>query len=148
MGFSALVAMARCWDSAEPDENENRSISLEDWKFGCVSVADTFFDLLQQSWFSHVQEGMVCEVLPPPSCLNETFVLLCSILKYANGPALPITNLGNKVVVKEKSRLSKVEGSDLDVLIVTYEYEGAKTKATEAKYVGDNFTISTLLDFK
>ena len=47
LGFSKLVAMAHYWDSAEPDENENRSISLEDLKSSCVSVADTFFDLLQ-----------------------------------------------------------------------------------------------------
>lgn len=52
---------------------------------------------------------MVCEVIPPPSCLNKTSVLLCSISKYANEPAIPITNLGNKVVVKEKSRLSEAD---------------------------------------
>lgn len=88
LGFSALVAMARCWDSAEPDENGNGSISLEEWNSGCVSVADTFADLLQRAWLSHVEEGNVCEVLPPPSCLNEASVLICSILKYANEPEL------------------------------------------------------------
>lgn len=86
LAFSALVAMAHCWDGAEPDENDNGSISLDDWKSGCVSVADTFSDLLQQAWLSHVQEGIICEVLPPPSCLNEASVLICSILKYANEP--------------------------------------------------------------
>jgi hypothetical protein len=55
LAFSALVAMAHCWDGAEPDENDNGSISLDDWKSGCVSVADTFSDLLQQAWLSHVQ---------------------------------------------------------------------------------------------
>ena len=65
-----------------------------------------------------------------------------------NEPALPITNLGNKVVVKEKSRLSETEGSGLNVLIVSYEYEGAKAKAREAESVGENLTIGTLSDFK
>lgn len=86
LGFSALAAMARCWESAEPDENESGRISIEDWKSGCASVANTFSDLLQQAWLSHVQEGIVCEVLPPPSCLNEASVLICLILKYANEP--------------------------------------------------------------
>lgn len=86
LGFSALVAMARCWESAEPDENESGRISIEDWKSGCASVANTFSDLLQQAWLSHVQEGIVCEVLPPPSCLNEASVLICLILKYADEP--------------------------------------------------------------
>ncbi|XP_057871628.2 uncharacterized protein LOC131078011 isoform X2 [Cryptomeria japonica] len=84
LGFSALAAMARCWDNAEPGENENGSISLENWKAGCVLVASSFSDLLQQAWLSHMKEGMVSEILPPPSCLNQASVLLCSVLKYIN----------------------------------------------------------------
>jgi hypothetical protein len=42
--------------------------------------------LLRYCIFALEQEGIICEVLPPPSCLNEASVLICSILKYANEP--------------------------------------------------------------
>ncbi|KAH9325798.1 hypothetical protein KI387_005976, partial [Taxus chinensis] len=92
LGFSALARMARCWESAEPGENESECISLEDWKDSCVVLASSFSDILQQAWLSHVKEGMVSEILPPASCLNEASVLLCSVLKYINNSDL-ITRL-------------------------------------------------------
>lgn len=92
LGFSALAAMARCWESAEPGENDNGCISPKDWKDGCFSVASAFSHVLQQAWLSHMKEGVVSELLPPPSCLNEASVLLCLVLKYAHEPQV-VTNL-------------------------------------------------------
>eukprot|EP01018_Ginkgo_biloba_P009463 Gb_12572 [translate_table: standard] len=86
LGFSALAAMARTWESAEPDESENGGKSLQEWKSGYATVARTFSDLLQQAWLSHMQEGVFSEILPPPSCLNDASVLLCSVMKYAMEP--------------------------------------------------------------
>lgn len=83
----------------------------------------------------------MCLIAPKEQCRAEVEIV-------QNEPALSVANMGRKVAVTEKSRLSEAEESDLDVLIVGYEYEGAKARAREAESVGENLTSGTLSDFK
>lgn len=83
----------------------------------------------------------MCLIAPKEQCRAEMEIV-------QNEPALSVANMGKKVAVTEKSRLSEAEESDLDVLIVGYEYEGAIARAREAESVGENLTTGTLSDFK
>ncbi|KAJ7567515.1 hypothetical protein O6H91_02G151300 [Diphasiastrum complanatum] len=86
LGFSAVASLAQAWDNAEPDESEDGGKSLRDWRATCTTVAKMFSELLQQCWLSPAQNGAPSEVLPPPSCLNHTSIILCTILKYTSNP--------------------------------------------------------------
>eukprot|EP00252_Welwitschia_mirabilis_P026873 TRINITY_DN8982_c0_g1_i1.p1 TRINITY_DN8982_c0_g1~~TRINITY_DN8982_c0_g1_i1.p1 ORF type:complete len:655 (-),score=197.07 TRINITY_DN8982_c0_g1_i1:231-2138(-) len=82
LGFSAIAALAKCWDDAEPNENIDSTMALEDWKHGCVSVAIAVSNILQKAWLSHLQDDPARDILPPPSSLNDASVLLRLLMKY------------------------------------------------------------------
>lgn len=54
LGFSALAALARTWDTAEPEDEEDAK-KLHIWKAGCVQLANTFSALLQGAWLTSIQ---------------------------------------------------------------------------------------------
>jgi hypothetical protein len=40
--------MAQTWDGAKLDEDEDDGKALANWKFGWATIANTFYELLQQ----------------------------------------------------------------------------------------------------
>lgn len=61
LGFSAIAALAKAWESAEPEgdaqesnSNKGNKVFLK-WKLGCTAVANTFAELLQQAWLLPLQ---------------------------------------------------------------------------------------------
>ncbi|KAL2650845.1 hypothetical protein R1flu_018973 [Riccia fluitans] len=84
LGFSAVASLAQTWDSAEPEEDEDEGKALENWKMGCITVANTVAELLQRAWLPTSPDGSSVVAAPPPSCLNDASTLLAAVLRYTN----------------------------------------------------------------
>lgn len=59
LGFAAVASLAQTWDSAEPDEDEDKGNAIASWKAGCATVAVTFSELLQRAWLAPLQVRFV-----------------------------------------------------------------------------------------
>lgn len=81
-GFSAIAALAQTWDSAGPEEDGDGDIDVPNWKDGCIAIASTISELLQQAWLTYPEEETDAELSPPSSCLNDSSLLLVVMLKY------------------------------------------------------------------
>ena len=86
LGFSAIAALAKAWETAEPDEDEDRGRIFLKWKMGCTAIASKYAELLQQAWLVPFQEG-VLPVKPSPSCLSDASFLLAPILRHTQSLA-------------------------------------------------------------
>ncbi|KAG0569597.1 hypothetical protein KC19_6G101400 [Ceratodon purpureus] len=86
LGFSAIAALAKAWETAEPDEDEDRGKIFLKWKLGCTTIASKYAELLQQAWLAPLQEGTL-PVKPSPSCLSDASVLLAAILRHTQSLA-------------------------------------------------------------
>ncbi|BBN00117.1 hypothetical protein MPTK1_1g26560 [Marchantia polymorpha subsp. ruderalis] len=91
LGFSAVASLAQTWDSAEPEEDEDGGKALENWKMGCITVANTFSELLQRAWLPTSPDGSSVVAAPPPSCLNDASTLLAAVLRYTNDSTIAAT---------------------------------------------------------
>lgn len=79
-GFAALAVMAHCWEDSVPEEQNG---SGEEWASGQVTTARAFSALLQHSWLSHANP-MEDEASPPPSCIDDSSMLLRFIMQSVN----------------------------------------------------------------
>jgi len=73
LGFSAMAALAKAWETADPDQGEDRGKGFLKWKIGCAALATTFAELLQQAWLVPLQVR---------ESLNYNFSTLKSSLSY------------------------------------------------------------------
>ncbi|XP_047330532.1 importin beta-like SAD2 homolog isoform X2 [Impatiens glandulifera] len=75
-GFSALAAMAQCWNESLPEEGE-QSKEHEVWSFGQATIAKAFSILLQEAWLRPMMDlGYDVAPLLPPSCIDDSSAML------------------------------------------------------------------------
>ncbi|KAH9766422.1 Importin N-terminal domain-containing protein [Citrus sinensis] len=77
-GFAALALMAQYWENFLHEEVELDQSSGK-WESGQAAIAKAFSALLQQAWLTHIQP-LECEVSAPPSCIDDSSMLLRSII--------------------------------------------------------------------
>ncbi|KAH9684059.1 Importin N-terminal domain-containing protein [Citrus sinensis] len=77
-GFAALALMAQSWENFLREEVELDQSSGK-WESGQAAIAKAFSALLQQAWLTHIQP-LECEVSAPPSCIDDSSMLLRSII--------------------------------------------------------------------
>lgn len=53
-GIATLAVMAKCWEEAVPEEEENGSIQM--WASGQEAIKKAFSNLLQDAWLRPLQE--------------------------------------------------------------------------------------------
>ncbi|XP_024522406.1 uncharacterized protein LOC9646477 [Selaginella moellendorffii] len=83
LGFSSMAALAHCWDSAEPGVSKNDEEPIKNWREGCITLRNTFAQLLQRAWICS-PENDAEQGKTPPSCLNDASVILGCLVKHTS----------------------------------------------------------------